>query len=127
LGQPSAIECNPRATSGIHFFTQAELGTAMSHPESVEQLRLRPEPRLQQFWACLTEVQKKPFGRALFQGMAQLFSTPDVSWKWNDPWPLLGMPYTAWPIIAAANRAGVSYGEVATSDLDWRGSVPDSP
>jgi hypothetical protein len=127
LGQPSAIECNPRATSGIHFFTQAELGTAMSHPESVEQLRLRPEPRLQQFWACLTEVQKKPFGRALFQGMAQLFSTPDVSWKWNDPWPLLGMPYTAWPIIAAANRAGVSFGEVATSDLDWRGSVPDSP
>ena len=127
LGQPSAIECNPRATSGIHFFAQAELGMAMSHPESVEQLRLRPEPRLQQFWACLTEVQKKPFGRALFQGMAQLFSTPDVSWKWNDPWPLLGMPYTAWPIIAAANRAGVSFGEVATSDLDWRGSVPDSP
>jgi predicted ATP-grasp superfamily ATP-dependent carboligase len=127
LGNPSAIECNPRATSGIHFFAQADLGAAMSHPESVEQLRLRPERRLQQFWACLTEVQKKPFGRTLFQGIAQLFSTPDVSWRWNDPWPLLGMPYTAWPIIAAANRAGVSFGEVATSDLDWRGSVPDSP
>jgi hypothetical protein len=36
------------------------------------------------------------------------------------------MPYTAWPIIAAANRAGVSFGEVATSDLDWRGDVPNS-
>jgi dienelactone hydrolase len=123
--QPSAIECNPRATSGIHFFVQADLGAAMTDPSSVEKLRHRPESRLQQFWACLTEVQKKPFGLLLFRGLAQLFSTPDVSWRWNDPWPLLGMPYTAWPIIAAANRAGVSFGEVATSDLDWRGSVPD--
>ena len=125
-GHASAIECNPRATSGLHFFAQADLGVAMTDPGSVERIRLRPERRLQQFWACLTEVQKKPFGRALFQGIAQLFSTPDVSWRWNDPWPLLGMPYTAWPIIAAANRAGVSFGEVATSDLDWRGNVPDS-
>jgi len=127
LDRPFAIECNPRATSGIHFFAQADLGRAITDPASVEQLRLRPERRLQQFWACLTEVQKKPFGGALFKGVAQLFSTRDVSWRWNDPWPLLGMPYTAWPIIAAANRAGVSFGEVATSDLDWRGSVPNSP
>ena len=126
-GYPFAIECNPRATSGIHFFAQADLGAAMISPASVEQIRLRPERRLQQFWACLTEVQKKPFGRTLFQGLAQLFSTPDVSWNRSDPWPLLGMPYTAWPIIAAANRAGVSFGEVATSDLDWRGDVPNSP
>lgn len=125
-GQACAIECNPRATSGIHFFEQTDLGAAMSHPSSVDRLRLRPELRLQQFWACLTEVQKKPFGRPLIDGLVQLFSTPDVSFKWNDPWPLLGMPYTAWPIIAAANRAGVSFGEVATSDLDWRGDVPDS-
>ena len=125
-GYPFAIECNPRATSGIHFFAQADLGAAMISPASVEQIRLRPERRLQQFWACLTEVQKKPFGRTLFQGLAQLFSTPDVSWNRSDPWPLLGMPYTAWPIIAAANRAGVSFGEVATSDLDWRGDVPNS-
>jgi predicted ATP-grasp superfamily ATP-dependent carboligase len=125
-GYPFAIECNPRATSGIHFFAQADLGAAMISPASVEQIRLRPERRLQQFWACLTEVQKKPFGRTLFQGLAQLFSTPDVSWSRSDPWPLLGMPYTAWPIIAAANRAGVSFGEVATSDLDWRGDVPNS-
>jgi len=127
FGQPLAIECNPRATSGIHFLTQADLGSAITDPASVEQLRLRPERRLQQFWACLTEVQRKPFGLPLFRGLIQLFSTPDVSWRWNDPWPLLGMPYTAWPIIAAANRAGVSFGEVATSDLDWRGSVSNSP
>jgi len=54
-----------------------------------------------------------------------LATTPDVSWRADDPWPLLSMPYTAWPIIAAANQAGVSFGEVATRDLDWRPS--DSP
>lgn len=124
-GNPFAIECNPRATSGIHFFAQDDLGAAMTEPGSVERIRLRPERRLQQFWACLTEVQKRPFGPTLFQGVSQLFSTPDVSWRRNDPWPLLGMPYTAWPIIAAANRAGVSFGEVATIDLDWRGSVSE--
>lgn len=126
-GTPYGIECNPRATSGIHFFAQSDLGAAMINPQAVGQLGLRPERRLQQFWACLTEVQKQPFGRHLMRGLGQLFSTPDVTWRRTDPWPLLGMPYTAWPIIAAANREGVSFGEVATRDLDWRGSLPEPP
>ena len=126
-GTPYGIECNPRATSGIHFFVQSDLGAAMMNPHAVRHIGLRPERRLQQFWACLTEAQKQPLGRALMRSLGQLFSTPDVTWRRDDPWPLLGMPYTAWPIIAAANREGVSFGEVATRDLDWRGSLPEPP
>ena len=124
-GVPHGIECNPRATSGIHFMLPQHLAEAMTFPERIESISMRPETRLQQFWACLSEVQKLRPGIGLLRGLRALATTPDVSWRADDPWPLLSMPYTAWPIIAAANQAGVSFGEVATRDLDWRPS--DSP
>lgn len=122
-GQAVAIECNPRVTSGIHFFDAFDLAAALVNPDSVRHLRKRPEPRLQQFWASLTEVQQAfrqhgwtaPFRQAL----RGLLATPDVSWRRDDPWPLIGMPYTAWDIITAARREQLSFGEVATRDLDW--------
>jgi hypothetical protein len=31
------------------------------------------------------------------------------------------MTYTAWPIIQAARQTGLSFGEIATRDIDWNG------
>jgi hypothetical protein len=31
------------------------------------------------------------------------------------------MTWTAWPIIRAARETGLSFGEVATRDIDWTG------
>ena len=33
--------------------------------------------------------------------------------------PFLTMTYTAWPIIQAARETGLSFGEIATRDIDW--------
>ena len=118
-GTPWGIECNPRLTSGVHFMMTQDLAPAIM--QSRQQVRLRPERRLQQFWACLTETQGR-FGQwpAFRRNLANLFRTPDVTWSASDPWPLIGMPWTAWPIISASRARRVSFGEAASRDILWR-------
>lgn len=120
-GTPWGIECNPRLTSGVHFMVADDLAPAIMEPR--HQVRLRPERRLQQFWACLTETQAR-IGQwpAFRRNLASLLRTPDVTWSAADPWPLIGMPWTAWPIISESRARGVSFGEAASRDLLWSGA-----
>jgi predicted ATP-grasp superfamily ATP-dependent carboligase len=128
-GVPWGIECNPRTTSGLHFFETANIAPALIDGQP---LRHRAERRLQQFWSCLTETQHRAFRPGFTRQLRQLLTTRDVTWSWRDPLPLLTMPFTAWPIIAAARAKGVPFGEVATLDVGWfegetsgaRGPIP---
>ncbi|MDO9707315.1 ATP-grasp domain-containing protein [Paracraurococcus lichenis] len=117
-GTPWGLECNPRTTSGLHFFAEDDLARAVL--DSAHSLRFRPERRLQQFWSCLTETQHSFGDWPRFRAnLRHLLGTRDVTWQGRDPLPLLTMPWTAWPIIAEANRRGVPFGEVATLDVGW--------
>ena len=115
-GVPWGLECNPRMTSGVHFFETADIAAAILDPSAP--LRLRKERRLQQMWACLTETQNS-FGDwpAFRVNLRRLLATRDVSWSWRDPWPLLGMPWTAWIIISQSRARNISFGEAATMDI----------
>lgn len=122
-GRPWAIECNPRTTSGLHFFRHADIAPAIldpSHP-----LRFRPQMRLQQFYSCLTETQLSLFrGRGFLRNLRSLLGTPDVTWSSRDPRPFLTMTATSWPIIREAMARRATFGEVATLDVGWNGEVP---
>lgn len=119
-GRPWGLECNPRTTSGLHFFEPADLACAILDPDGTPPLRHRPETRLQQFWSCLTETQLSLFRRGAVRAHAwTLFTTRDVCWQARDPWPLLAMPWTTWPIIRMAAQRRVPFGEVATLDVGW--------
>jgi glutathione synthase/RimK-type ligase-like ATP-grasp enzyme len=117
-GQPLGIECNPRTTSGLHFWQRADIARAVVEPGFIP--RFRPETRLQQFYSALTETQMSLFRRGPFrENLRQLFSTRDVTWDWHDPMPFLTMTATSWPIIRMAMARGVTFGEVATLDVGW--------
>jgi hypothetical protein len=118
-GHIHGIECNPRTTSGLHFFRTEDIAPAILGARDT--LRHRKATRLQQFWSCLTETQLSAFRRerAFFGHLRNLVSTRDVTWSARDPWPLLSMPYTAWPILREAARKRVPFGEVATLDVGW--------
>lgn len=118
-GRPWGLECNPRTTSGLHFFEAADLARAVVDP-AAPRPRHRPETRLQQFWSCLTETQFSLFrGGPFGQNLRALLTTPDVCWRARDPMPLLAMPWTTWPIIRMAAQRRVPFGEVATLDVGW--------
>ncbi|MGG5819167.1 ATP-grasp domain-containing protein [Falsiroseomonas sp. HW251] len=127
-GRIHGIECNPRTTSGLHFFETADIAPAILGDRDT--LRHRQARRLQQFWSCLTETQLSAFRleRAALGHLKNLLRTRDVTWAARDPLPLLTMPYTAWPIMRDAARKRVPFGEVATLDVGWfEGEVRDAP
>lgn len=120
-GEVRGIECNPRATSGIHFVAPEGLAAAILHPDRTPQLRYRPERLLQQFYPCLTETQKSMFTARFAHNFRFLRRASDVTWSLRDPWPWLSMPLTSWTIIEQALRRGCTFGEVAMLDMAWTG------
>jgi predicted ATP-grasp superfamily ATP-dependent carboligase len=122
-GQVRGIECNPRATSGIHFVAPEGLAAAILHPEQTPSLRYREERLLQQFYPCLTETQKSMFTDRFSRNLHFLRRARDVTWSLHDPWPWLSMPLSSWTIIEQALRRGCTFGEVAMLDMAWTGGL----
>ena len=122
-GAIRGIECNPRATSGIHFVEPSDLAAELLEPRPDRPLRFKPGRLMQQFYPCLTETQRTMFGDGPFrENLRCLMAARDVTWSARDPWPLLSQPYTSWPIIEMAMRRRCTFGEVAMLDLAWGGA-----
>jgi len=122
-GHAHGIECNPRATSGLHFVNSRDLATAVVSPETQANIQFRDDTLMQQFYPCLTELQKSMFVGGMFRkNLLQFLKARDVTWDWRDPLPFLTMPFTASQIIWKSIRAGVTMGEVATLDVGWYGA-----
>jgi predicted ATP-grasp superfamily ATP-dependent carboligase len=119
-GRAWGIECNPRATSGLHFVRSDELARSILDPAAASP-RLRGELLLQQLYPCLTETQRTMLHDRQHFGanLRALWSARDVTWDWSDPWPFVGMPLTSLPIIRESIRRGCTFGEVATLDVGW--------
>jgi hypothetical protein len=117
-GRAWGIECNPRATSGIHFVETADLAPAVIDPGAGRPVRFRATRLMQQFWPMMTELQNA-HGARRWHVLRHLRAARDVTWSARDPLPLLTMPATAWNIIRLAAREGRPFGEVATRDVGW--------
>ncbi len=117
-GEPHGIECNPRATSGVHFWEPEDAARAILSP-AAGPVRFRPQMRLQQFYSCLTEAQMMAFRRDGWSRLRGLLGTKDVTWDRRDPLPFLTMPLTSWRIIAQSIAQRATFGEVATLDVGW--------
>jgi predicted ATP-grasp superfamily ATP-dependent carboligase len=119
-GHVHAIECNPRATSGAHFVHIDDLARAVADPAMTSSaMRYRDETLLQQFYPCLTEVQKAMFTPRFFPLLKMFLKASDVTWSWRDPVPFWTMTFTASQIIWLSIKHKATFGEVATLDVGW--------
>jgi len=127
VGNAYGIECNPRATSGLHFVDARDLANAVVNPAAAiaTAIRLRKEAQLQQFYPALTEVQKSMFSKNFRANLATLWRASDVTWSWRDPLPFLTMPLTASQIIWLSIKNETTFGEVATLDVGWYRAVDE--
>jgi predicted ATP-grasp superfamily ATP-dependent carboligase len=122
-GTARAIECNPRATSGIHFVDVEVLADLVTAPSAAPVSRnpYRQAGRLVESYSCFTELLGAlPDWREARRILAELRQARDVSWSPRDPWPFLLMTVNTWPIIRRAMSARQSFAEVAVRDLEWR-------
>ena len=121
-GVAHAIECNPRANSGVHFFEPEDLAAALTRPQSVTQMRHRKERLMQQVLPCLTETQASVFNAERRRNnLKYLFGSRDVTWSGKDPWPLILMTPTSYEILKRSIFKGESFGEAAVADIAWDG------
>lgn len=123
-GQARAIECNPRATSGIHFFDAAAFGHALLQPESCETIPLASHTRYQWAYSTLTEtyaaiLQPKEFLRRF----REMLSAREAIWSWRDPMPFLLMTPMSWEILWPAMTTSQTLGEATQSDIAWFGDA----
>lgn len=117
---PHAIECNPRATSGIHFVSRESIANAITSPQTAKSLTMRSQKLMQQFYPCLTETQGSLFRGDHFLRKAKImWQAKEVNFSWRDPLPLWLMPFTSWQIMKRAFLHGESFGEASTYDIAW--------
>lgn len=118
-GTASAIECNPRVTSGVHFIETDDLAPAILNP-GAQPIRFKQTKLMQQFYPTLTEVQAAMFkGPHYWDRLKVLRTAQDVTWDARDPMPFITMPITGFSIIALSMRQQQTFGQVSTQDITW--------
>ena len=112
------IECNPRLTSGIHFYDPESLVQCLGgSAPSRSTLRTAPA-RWQWAYSVLTEAYRYIFQpRRFFAHLKTLFSARDVVWDMADPLPFLLMTPLSWEILWPAMTTGISLGEASQRDI----------
>jgi len=138
-----AIECNPRATSGLHLVSPQQIVAgflAMENPALIDRiaepfsnyaapsdLGILPEgTKRQEFWSALTETENQllhgKFSSSLWR---ELFQTPDVSWLKRDWKPCVLMPFATWQLLWLAIRKRKPVSQVVMLDVGWYHALSD--
>lgn len=119
-GRLIPMECNPRATSGIHF---------LSSPELISAIEGRPAPPdLTPRWPIIA-LALLTYGlpSALRQGglgslLQDLLRGDDVIASWKDPLPLFQQFAFLAEVTRLAKQRKISLHSAFTQDLEWEGA-----
>jgi predicted ATP-grasp superfamily ATP-dependent carboligase len=119
-GLPSAIECNPRLTSGVHFLDPSGLAQAVLELEQAGPIAMRPARSFQEGHTALLEVYSAlPRPPEFFRRLRAFLTSQDVLLRLNDPLPFLLFTPMSWPVLRQAIFERISLGEAATRDITW--------
>lgn len=114
-----AIECNPRATSGIHFLKPETLKSCLLNEELTGE-PFRTASQLTESYSCFTTLLGSLFSSDFRPTLTALRQSTDITWSSRDPWPFLSMMGNTAPIIWRSIRSGKTFAEVAVTDVEWR-------
>lgn len=117
-----AIECNPRVTSGIHFFDPVALGMALTAAAGATAADVSPATGRRYQWAysTLTEAYGALFQPAEFlRRLREMRRARDVVWSTTDPLPFLLMTPLSVEILWPAMTSSLTLGEATQRDIAW--------
>ena len=123
-GRLHVLECNPRATSGVHLFGDQSraLVASLSAGQQASVLLQSPEPRMIAFAMLLFVAPRQAFLADFWRNFGQ---ARDVVTSAGDRGPLFGQFVGLLEIIgrALARRCGLI--AAATADIEWDGQPMD--
>jgi hypothetical protein len=125
-GEVNALECNPRATSGVHLFSsQPEFASAFLDDSSP---CLTPAKKGSSMlstgmlvYGLGASVKKRRFGKWLLTFLA----SRDVIFDAFDPLPFLFQWRSISAYLKLARMHGLSLLAASTFDIEWNGEVKD--
>jgi hypothetical protein len=121
-GRPSVIECNPRATSGLHLFAMSDALPAALNGEAADCIMPSAfRPRM-----LAPVMLTAGFGQALLAGKLRQWrrdfqAARDVLTTDGDTRPLLGGLLDMASYAKLAFQQGCTMREAATRDIEWDG------
>jgi hypothetical protein len=116
-----AVECNPRATSGVHLFADDAEFVPAFLGEGPGLLRPRPG-RSSRYTLLLAALAPRSWAR-LRRWAAALLGGRDVFFRADDALPFLGQFAAFAALHYRARRNGVSLTEASTLDIEWNGDL----
>lgn len=120
------IECNPRATSGLHLFQGVPIGKALQgHAEAC----LYPLPGTQRMLGLAMLLYGFPghlSGTAWKNWLASIRSAEDVIYTRTDKAPFFHQFHAYWRFLRLAKEKGISALEATTWDIEWNGETNDN-
>lgn len=108
-GRLYLLECNPRATSGLHLMTPARLAAGLLTPGTPTEVE--PAGRYQQLLLVVLGLPALP--RCWFR---------DVILSPRDPLPGLMQVAQMFHFMGVSRRRGISLIEATTDDIEWNGA-----
>jgi hypothetical protein len=131
-GTPHAIECNPRATSGVHLFRDdPRIAGAFLEDRDGPLFPAAARPSMLGTAMLAYLLLGVRSGASLARWTRTFRAGRDVTFRWSDPIPSL-YQFLGWLwIVECARRHRSSIAEGSIHDLIWNGdetaSVPASP
>ncbi|KXS95131.1 hypothetical protein AC578_2885 [Pseudocercospora eumusae] len=123
------IECNPRATSGLHLWSQTPyLARAITGTLPKEEIErpIRPprkmlgrESHFQVAAGMLMWEHKNASFKVWLSHMRRLVFTRDVIWKWTDPMPTIAQPFLLTNYYHACRKQGMQLPKLFQQQLIW--------
>jgi len=127
-GRLYPLECNPRATSGVHLFRSAgpRLAAALLAPERLGGGCLEPRAGAKAMLtlpmlACGMAAQPTP--RGALRWLGKLLTARDAVFRWRDPLPYAGQLGLLSELARTGRKRGVSLLAASTLDMEWNGEA----
>ncbi len=119
------LECNPRATSGVHLFTPEDgLDRALlGHDPPADPIE--PRPAAAAVLALAMWLYALPAVRTPAQAgawLARMGGARDAIFRWDDPLPFLSQFAVFGHLVAAGLHDGTSALAASTRDIEWNGA-----
>ncbi len=119
-----ALECNPRATSGVHLLaSNPQFVKAFLDPQPGCVTPLRRSSRMLSAAMLLYALPTAIRSGRFLKWLKIYFSSRDVILNLTDPMPALFQLRSVFAYLALARKFGITSLEAATFDIEWNGKM----
>jgi hypothetical protein len=123
-GEALPLECNPRATSGLHLFSAEDhIPDVFLNPSPTQSVR-KPVPGTQRMLALAMLLYASTnicSWSRLWDWCRTMVQARDVIFAWNDVGPLLAQPQIVWYNLSESRKRHLSALAFSTWDIEWNG------